>query len=59
MKKEELLKKHDEAFTRYYKEAIKPCGNWHKNMIFRELEEAKKELEAISIELEKFLNQEA
>lgn len=48
---ETLLKMQEEAFSDYYAEATKPCGNWTPDMTFPELDEATKRLNEINDEL--------
>lgn len=50
---EELRKMSEEAFSKYYAEATKPCGDWQPGMTFPELEEATQRLNEINDELER------
>ena len=43
----------DKAFSEYYEEATKPCGNWSKDMQFPELEASTRRLDAIDAEIER------
>lgn len=50
---ETLLKMQEEAFSAYYAEATKPCGDWEPGKTFPELDEATKRLNEINDELER------
>ena len=52
---EELIQLHDKAFSKYYRLATRPCGNWHKGMKFTELEKATNRLNEITEEVERRL----
>ena len=48
-----LQKMSDDAFSKYYELATKPCGNWEPGMDFSELETATLRLNEINDELER------
>ena len=49
-----LKKMYEEAFSEYYRAAVKPCGNWSKGcQEIKAVERATKRYEAICAELER------